>query len=311
MVSVRSVFLSGLLALIVAAATATPAVAGPFSQIVSFGDSLTDTGNDFIQFGTPKPPYFMGRFSNGPTWVEYLAGKLGVADPTPSLAGGTNYAYGGATAGTIFQGVPNLGTQVQTYLNKVGSADPKALYTVWMGANDFFGGQTDASIPAAAVNSALTSLINAGAQHILVSNLPAQGATPLVRAKGQAAVDAINALDIQFNNDLTADVNMLRMSNPGVIIDFFDVHSLLNAALQNPAAFGYTNTTDELIQNPNADPNTYLFWDQVHPTTKGHSLIADQVFSQIVPEPGGMTLAAVCGATVAFRAWRRKRLAPQ
>jgi phospholipase/lecithinase/hemolysin len=308
MVSVRSLVVPGLLGLAVAVVLTAPAKAGQFSQIVSFGDSLTDTGNDFILFNTPRPPYYMGRFSNGPTWVEYLAGKLGVADPMPSVAGGTNYAYGGATAGTIFQGVPDVNTQIQTYLKKSPTADPNALYTVWVGANDFTDGQTDASIPAHAVNTALTSLINAGAKHIVVGNMPAEGATPLVQRQGPAAVAAINALDVQFNNNLVADLNSLRAANTGVVIDLFDAYSFLNAALQNPAAFGYTNTTDELIQNPFAtNPDGYLFWDYEHPTTKGHSFVADQVFSQLVPEPGGMALASVCGLAVAVRALRRKR----
>jgi outer membrane lipase/esterase len=88
--------------------------AGPYNQIVAFGDSLSDTGNDFILSGgtSPATPYFQERFSNGPIWLDQLAIKLGVAGPGPSLSGGTNYAYGGATAGSLFQGVPDLGQQV-------------------------------------------------------------------------------------------------------------------------------------------------------------------------------------------------------
>jgi phospholipase/lecithinase/hemolysin len=300
----------GLVAVSLVAWWAAPTVAGPFSQMIDFGDSLSDTGNDLIMFGSPQAPYFQGRFSNGPNWIDQLAAKLGVADPQPSLAGGTNYAYGGATAATLNAGVPNLPQQVQMYLQKSPQADPKALYTVLMGANDFFGGQADPSIPANAVNAALTSLIAAGAKTIIVPDLPPQGITPQVRAQGQAAVDSINARDAQFNADLAADVKALQQANPGVRIDFVDLFNEANAIIKNPAAFGFTNVTDEGIVAPaGTDLSKYLFWDGVHPTTVGHTLIADAAFSALVPEPTGLTLAGVCGFGLALRAWRRKQAA--
>jgi hypothetical protein len=48
--------------------------AGDITGIVSFGDSLTDTGNYYTATGEPAAPYYDGRFSNGSLWVEYLAG---------------------------------------------------------------------------------------------------------------------------------------------------------------------------------------------------------------------------------------------
>jgi phospholipase/lecithinase/hemolysin len=300
----------GLVAVSLVAWWTAPTVAGPYSQMIDFGDSLSDTGNDLIMFGSPQAPYFQGRFSNGPNWIDQLAAKLGVADPQPSLAGGTNYAYGGATAATLTAGVPNLGQQVQMYLQKSPQADPKALYTVLMGANDFFGGQTNPSIPANAVNAALTSLIAAGAKTIIVPNLPPQGITPQIRAQGQAAVDSINARDAQFNADLAADVKALQQANPGVRIDFVDLFDEANAIIKNPAAFGFTNVTDEgILAPPGTDLSKYLFWDGVHPTTVGHTLIADAAFAAAVPEPTGLALVGICGFGLALRAWRRKRAA--
>ncbi|MGB5596154.1 MAG: SGNH/GDSL hydrolase family protein, partial [Crocosphaera sp.] len=53
-------------------------------QIFIFGDSLSDGGNFFnISGGFPPEPFYIdGRFSNGPTWAEYLAEDL---DLTPTL----------------------------------------------------------------------------------------------------------------------------------------------------------------------------------------------------------------------------------
>src|SRR5262245_981433 len=104
------------------------ASAGQVTQIVSFGDSLSDVGNFYAATGglsPPSPPYDAGRFSNGPIWIEYLAHNLGIAAPTTSSSGGTDYAYGGAMSGagttsSTFLGVtatvPNIGTQINTFL---------------------------------------------------------------------------------------------------------------------------------------------------------------------------------------------------
>ena len=180
-------------------------LAGPFTQIVAFGDSLTDTGNFEIlnpsSFSNPSGAfygYYDGRFSNGPNWLDQLASKLGVADPQPSLAGGTNYAYGAATADANFQtagiSVPYLSQQVHSYLQTSPAADTHALYVVWMGANDVFNdGLTNSSVPSIAasdVAAALTSLINAGGKHFLVPNLPGQGSTPRIEVDGPATVAA-------------------------------------------------------------------------------------------------------------------------
>jgi GDSL-like Lipase/Acylhydrolase len=67
----------------------------------SIGDSLSDAGNDYIADGGTDPvePYWGGRFSNGRTWVEDLSLKLGLEALTPSLAGGQDFAFGGAETG--------------------------------------------------------------------------------------------------------------------------------------------------------------------------------------------------------------------
>jgi len=142
----------------------------------------------------------------------------------------------------------------------------------------------------------------------LVPNLPPQGVTPDIRSQGQAAVNAIDALDVAFNADLAADVKALQAANPSVRIDLVDLYSRTNAIIADPAAYGFTDVTDEGINaGPNANLSQYLFWDDVHPTTAGHTLIADAALQALVPEPGSLTLAGVCGMGLALRVWRRKR----
>src|ERR1700722_17642139 len=94
----------------------------PYDAIYVFGDSYCDVGNIFLatKGATPlSPPYYHGRFSNGPIWVEHLAGALGLP-MQPSLAGGTDYAVGGAEvtqAVVTSQGtIPSVPQQVEEYL---------------------------------------------------------------------------------------------------------------------------------------------------------------------------------------------------
>ena len=67
--------------------------ASPFDAIYAFGDSWSAAGND-----GPAPPYYMGQYSNGPIWLQTLAGDLGLPALASSLSGGTDYGYGGAGA---------------------------------------------------------------------------------------------------------------------------------------------------------------------------------------------------------------------
>eukprot|EP00124_Ichthyophonus_hoferi_P000388 Ihof_evm27s13 gene=Ihof_evmTU27s13 len=77
-----------------------------FSQIFSYGDSLSDTGNAYRltnRLFPPQPPYNAGRFSDGPVWIEYLSDTLHVPF--------TSYAFGGATVNNLY--IPSGITDLQ------------------------------------------------------------------------------------------------------------------------------------------------------------------------------------------------------
>ncbi|MGH6636712.1 MAG: SGNH/GDSL hydrolase family protein, partial [Gammaproteobacteria bacterium] len=75
------------------------------SEIIVFGDSLSDTGNlaSLPGFEFLKDPPFDRGFSNGPRAVEVLANNLGLhVNPSLHLVGppvGTSFAVSGARAG--------------------------------------------------------------------------------------------------------------------------------------------------------------------------------------------------------------------
>ena len=127
--------LLGALALV--AAMGLPASANASLQTLSdlfvFGDSLSDGGNSGIvsQAATggavtfPPPPYYNGQYSNGPVAVEYLWKSYNPGDTSfkPSLAGGTNYAIGGATTGLAsYNSVnPNVPPPLQPAYDNLGA----------------------------------------------------------------------------------------------------------------------------------------------------------------------------------------------
>jgi phospholipase/lecithinase/hemolysin len=288
----------------------------PITGIVAFGDSLSDTGNVFTATGgaaPPSPPYAAGRFTNGPNWLDQFASRLKVADPMPSLKGGSNYAYGFAETGTGFGPttipgltVPNMATQVASYLAS-NTPKPGQLFTIWGGANDFFDGQTKPAVPAANIASLVNTLAKAGATNFLVLNLPDLGNTPFGSTLPSAQKQALNALSAAFNSDLSNDLSKLQASDPGITIHSVDTAGLLQKVEAHPSAYGFTNVTDSALLTGHANDPGYLFWDSVHPTTHGDMLVAAAA-AQTVPEPATLTLMGLGLVGVAAVRLRGRRL---
>jgi phospholipase/lecithinase/hemolysin len=198
--------------------TATPApTPNPtFSQIIIFGDSLSDTGNvrdrtDSKTGGTAQFPsgtfnYSDGRWTNSSdtdpgsgtyvgVWHEQLARTfLNITAATHSLGGGTNYAFGGATTnngtheetvhtspvfGDITITIDDMGEQMDDYL-AARPIDPNALYVVWGGGNDLFNDDSAANVSATAARATalMRRLAIAGAKYIMVPNVPPLGIIP-------------------------------------------------------------------------------------------------------------------------------------
>ncbi len=277
--------------------------ASAYTQLVVFGDSLSDSGNVFASSGglIPIAPYFDGRFSNGPVWVETLASQLGLS-ATPSLSGGTNYAYGGARTGPAGDTPPSLVDQADTYLIDVANvADPGALYVVAGGGNDARDADTAATV--ANISDIITDLVTAGAASFLVANVPDLGKTPEAINDGNEA--AASALAASVNLDLQLALADLRV-DLGVTVLELDAFALLNDFVTNPGNYGFTNVDASclVIVFPCSAPEQYLFWDTLHPTATAHALIGDAAYAAVVPLPA---TAWLLGSALGIAAWRRRR----
>ena len=181
---------------------AAPVSAAPFSAIYAFGDSLSDAGNAYIATdgkSPPAPPYALvngfGVSSNGPVWVQNLAGKLGLGALLPSLAGGTDFAVGGAQTGAFgayagspgdllpAPGNPAADSQLGMFAADVPHPAAHALYTLSIGSVDLANIFTlDSGNPAQATADATAVLRNIG---IFIGDLTAAW-SPLLRCAERA-----------------------------------------------------------------------------------------------------------------------------
>jgi outer membrane lipase/esterase len=294
--------------------------AGLFDHMVVFGDSLSDDGNLSLVAQLPLTMRF--TTNPGQTGVENVADYFGVP-MTPALAGGTDFAFGGAgvvnnSPGTP-AGVPTLPTQLGMYLQATGGkADPNTLYAVWGGANDVFynvalaqlGMLTPAQVQANLQTAAATelgmiqSLGKAGARYVMVFNLPNIGLTPSALASGPQGAAQLTGLSILYNNTLNNG-----LANAGLNIIPVNAYAILNEIVADPGRYGFTNVTQPACTGgdgssfeclPAGTPgatvtyqpgteNTYLFADGVHPTTAAHAMLA-QYAESIITAPGEMSL---------------------
>lgn len=302
------------------------------SPIVVFGDSLSDVGNAYHATGGkfPPVPYKAGRFSNGPLWVEQFARTLNSRLPTPSSLGGSDFAYAGAATGatplgtqlhtpagfspfTTPQGqfianVPSLPTQIANYLAtlKGGQAAPGTLVTMWAGANDFFDGQRNPTVPAKNIANAISTLIAAGVKNFLIANLPDLSKTPFGLASPVATQQGLHALALGYNQALRTDLRPFA-NMPGVHVHTLDTYSLFQQIQANPAQFKLTNVTGEGILSGNPAAPGYLFWDDVHPTTAGQHIIARAAAAAATPEPGSASLMVSGLFGFLSFGWRRRK----
>ncbi len=280
--------------------TLSTAHAAAAQSLYAFGDSLSDNGNLFKLIGYPPPPYYQGHFSNGPIWVEYLPGLTGL-----NFTPGQDYAYGGAFTGNItVDGVdygnnllgaaPGINTEIASFTAAGGHFNASDVVTLWGGANNYFQyAEIVEADPANAVSlvtngvaSTITqltadthALINLGARTLIVPNLPNLGSTPNFNTSA-LATELGNAFSTAHDEALPVQMAMLH-GQTGANIIVVNTQQLLANAIAHPSAYGFTNVTDECLTTPAcvngsaATQNTYLFWDDVHPTTHAQLLVAE------------------------------------
>jgi phospholipase/lecithinase/hemolysin len=296
-----------------------------FTRVVVFGDSISDTGNvrartNAKSSGTIDYPshtfnYDNGRFTNDTdtdpashtylgVWHEQLARTfLGLPAATNSLGGSTglNYAFGGATTmdGTheeveetpvadISITVDDMGKQMDDYLAG-HTVDAAALYIVWGGSNDIRNDDTSANVTATVgrVDALVSRLANAGAKYIMVPNVVPLGDIP--RYAGTPKGATANQASAEYRKELALSLDALQstLASQGLTPTIYRVDEWADAVrvYSNGPRFGFTNITEPSQDKSSANPDQYIFWDDVHPTTAGHFRLAITAFNTIANPP--------------------------
>lgn len=295
-----------------------------FTQIVLFGDSLSDTGNvraranaksnGAVDYPSHTFNYDNGRFTNDDqtnpssktyvgVWHEQLARTfLGLPPATYSLGGGFNYAFGGSRTtdgtheetpvstpfGDVTITVDDMGKQMDDYLG-ANSVDRNALYIVWGASNDFRTDDSAANVTANAtrVTALVNRLAQAGAQYILVPNITPLGIIPRY-ASEPARITALDGDAAAYRVELDANLTALQSSlaTQGLTPTIYRVDMWWDTVrvLSNGPRYGFTNITSP-SQGSNSNPDNYIFWDDVHPTTAAHYGLAKTAFDAMTGPP--------------------------
>ena len=317
------------------------ASAAQFNHLVVFGDSLTDVGNlaqaDGGLLPGPLSNYAPGMFTDGSAttpstkilgnYAYQLNSALGFSTLAPSTTGGTDYSYGGAITGgsqTLDSvNIPGMQAQVDSFINSSPTDPAGNLYLLWGGANDILNAAEASGATATSINGAATTAANnvygeintlyqAGARDFIWLNLPNLALTPEGSGLSTAA-DLTTAIS-DFNSSFNQYVGAIESGVfPGMKIDAVDVSTLFNSLVSDPGKYGFTNVTGSAQGQTGVNPDQYLFWDGLHPTTAADKFLVSQTISGVdttffnsTPEPASWMLLLAAGAGAAAVSRRRR-----
>ncbi len=211
----------------------------------------------------------------------------------------------------------SLGLVVQAYLMDKGRANPKTTYFIFSGGNDYlnalnFGDNRQQKNMNQYVNHvvdgivhAAKSLLDKGARHIVIFGVPDVAVTPHFKKSPYKTL--LSKATSKHNHDLKNVVLSLSHHYKQAKVSFVDIQALLQEVIDTPEIYGIKNVTDACIDKPiptvnNAKPyfhnnivlnlavtrsqgvyhqcdkaDEYLFWDEIHPTSKVHQYLSQKV----------------------------------
>jgi outer membrane lipase/esterase len=128
-----------------------------------------------------------------------------------------------------------------------------------------------------------------GATNFLVANLPSLGQVP--KYKGALAEGWMDLLSDFYNQNLEVVLDWVEDNYP-VTIYRVDVYGLFEDILSIPEDYGITNISEpacpdcetgecDLTCDVVWNPDEYLFWDELHPSGRGHELIAERALQAL------------------------------
>ena len=297
-------------------AISAPAAAGRdterYTSLTVFGDSLVDAGNIRVLAPAVVDPvngYFMGRFTNGYDYTDYLSLSLFGTPTRASLTGGTNFAYGGARASDT-SGVPDFSEQLTeygAYLARGNAVDRNGLYVVNFGGNDIFNAPADPALEDAFIRDSardyvngVQALLDLGVRNVLLTGFPVLTDPLSFTAEGYLTTELARLR-------LDADDTLFRFS----YLDFFNRVNTAPASLGLPAQ--RTDITCQAAGRAAIDEGCIGIFslDGTHPTAPVQAALFRDIDRQFnltgaVPEPATW-LTMILGFAAIGGAMRRRR----
>ncbi|WP_029405103.1 SGNH/GDSL hydrolase family protein [Vibrio splendidus] len=268
--------------------------ANTINRIVTFGDSLSDTGNLFngSQWVFPNAnSWFLGHFSNGLVWTEYLAKAKNV----PLY----NWAVGGAAGTNQYVALTGVYDQVTSYLTYMKVAKnyrpENSLFTLEFGLNDFMNYDREVADVKADFSSALIRLTESGASNILLFTLPDATKAPQFKYSTEQEIIKVRGKILEFNQFIKAQAEYYQSQGENVVL--FDASALFASITDDPEQHGFRNASDaclDINRSSAADylrshsltndcatygSDSYVFWGVTHPTTATHKYISDHILA--------------------------------
>ena len=297
-------------AVVLASSLGFPANAAtlPYSEFHAFGDSLTDNGNAYdlsFGFAPETPPYYRGRFSDGPIWYDRVARVF-----RKQGAKTRNYAIGGARAATNFDFIPDLRAQRRLFRARA-NPEPSALAAVFGGGNDLLARIGRARLKrnvreaADAVVATAASLHRNGIDTTLVFNLPNFADIPRYADSSPLRREQAASASARFNRRLARGVADLRASGRDVIE--VDTFGLFADVVANPGAYGIDNLTRPCLEDgrnrcTEQEARRTAFFDKIHPSGTLHRILGDHVLDLLAPLTLTSLLDGANGPAVTTRA---------
>ncbi len=287
-------------------------------RLVIFGDSLSDQGRiyEFFHDRIPvSPPYWYGRFSNGPVWTDYIAKHFIIKNL--SEGGATLVDYSKYSHAITYLYITFLGEEVSHFL-KQDEFLPTDLIIIWLGGNDYMAYHwTSLESVSRAVRELYLEIMRIrykGAKHVLVINLPDLGSTPLAEQEDNR--ELLHQITLLHNQSIE---DTLLSAFPSEFIRIYDAYTMFNKILMLPSDYGFTDTTSPCYSGsqwrnkpPLSQPSEFhknnaleenirinnsgipkhdsantpscegmLFFDALHPTTLAHKFISEKLIQFI------------------------------
>ncbi|PSU24657.1 thermolabile hemolysin [Photobacterium phosphoreum] len=266
------------------------------NRIVAFGDSLSDTSNTFngSQWIFPNSnSWFLGHFSNGLVWTEYLAN----AKNLPLY----NWAVGGAAGINEYGILTGIYDQISSFNTYMKSAKnyhiENTLFTLEFGLNDFMNYDRNITEVKSDYSTALIRLTDAGAKNILLMTLPDASKAPQFKYATADKTALVSQQIKQFNLFIKEQAAYYKQK--GINITLVDAYQIFENVTSEPQKYGFVNAKDACMDINRSSSKDYLishaltndcaqhgsdkyvFWGVTHPTTAMHKYIAQQIINQI------------------------------